>query len=318
MTRCVVLGGAGFIGTALARRLLADGHEVRLVDIVEPDMPFRREVWDGAHGRQIGDLRDRAVVQEALADAEWVFHLAADVGGVGYLAAHDYRPFFNNMTMSMNVLEACQWEGVERLFYSSSSCVYPAHLQTVDGWTSLHEDRDIEYGYPDLMYGREKLMTLRLCERAPFDARVGIFNTIFGPGLKLEGERMKYPAAITVRALEAIREGTPLDIWGNGRQVRGYLHIDDAIEKILRIMRDPYEGPVNVTSREVASCDEIAAMVLDILGRPDIPIRHIEGPTGPMFRWVSNEKWERVYGPDPQRRMRGAYQDFVAWVLEQQ
>jgi nucleoside-diphosphate-sugar epimerase len=98
--------------------------------------------------------------------------------------------------------------------------------------------------------------------------------------------------------------------------VRGYLHIDDAVDKILTIMREPYDGPVNVTSVDVASCNDVAEMVLDILGHPEIPLAHINGPTGPLYRWVSNEKWERTYGPDRQRSMRDAFADFAAWVAD--
>lgn len=308
----VVLGAAGFIGTALTRRLLAEGHDVRVVDRVIPDMPYRREVWDAAES-MVCDLRNLVAAWDAVADADWVFHLAADVGGVGYLARNDYLPFFNNMQMSMNVLQACESRQVGRLFYASSSCVYPVTLQEADHWSALEEVRDIEHGYPDLMYGREKLMTLRLCERAPFDARVGIVNTAFGPGLKLSGERMKYPAAVTVRAIDAVKQGVPLDIWGDGSQVRGYLHVDDAVEKMWRIMSDPYAGPVNITSKEVASCTHVARMVLDILGA-DVPLRYVDGPTGPAHRVVSNRKWEQTYGPDGQRTMRAAYEDFVPWV----
>lgn len=314
---CAVLGAAGFIGSHLTKRLTDAGYEVRAVDIQHPDLPWRRPAWDRATERLISDLRDPVQARDAVAGADWVFHLAADVGGVGYLAAHDYRPFFNNMQMSMNVLDACEAEGVQRSFYASSSCVYPTdwQIKSLARSHGLTED-DIELGYPDLMYGREKLMTLRLCERAPWDARVGILNTVFGPGLKLEGERMKYPAAITVRAIRSVLRDEPLDIWGDGSQVRGYLHVADAVEKIMRIMHDPYDGPVNITSIEIASCNEVAKMVLELLGYPEIALNHIAGPTGPLYRWVSNEKWEKTYGPDPQRTMREAYTDFVAWVQE--
>lgn len=308
-----VLGAAGFIGSNLTRRLLDRGETVRVVDITEPEWADRREVWDSAAERQVADLRDADSVARAVHGSEQVFHLAADVGGVGYLAAHDYRPYFNNMRMSMNILDACETLRVGRLFYASSSCIYPVDLQHPGTLVWLEEDRHVERGPSDLMYGREKLMTLHLCGRAPFDARVGIVNTVFGPGLKLDGERMKYPAAITGKVIRAAQSGQPVDVWGDGTQVRGYLHVDDAVTKILRIMTDPYAGPVNITSMEVASCDNVARMVMDIVGT-EVPIHHVDGPTGPACRQVSNRKWELTYGPDPQRSMREAYEDFVAWV----
>lgn len=311
--RVVVTGAAGFIASRLTERLIADGHHVRVVDHQPPALPWRQRVWDAAAERMTLDLRDPHAGLIAVEHTDWVFHLAATVGGVGFLGKRDYRPFFDNMRMSLNVLDACERWDVERMFYAGSSCTYPVHMQMHHTWRPLCEHH-MEYGHPDLVYGREKLVTTRLCERAPFDARVGIFNTIFGPGLKLTGERMKYPAAVVTRAIDAIAAGVPLEVWGDGSQVRGYLHVDDCIAKVMRIMSEPYDGPVNVTANQVASCDEVARMVLDILGHPDHPITHVRGLTGPMHRQVSNAKWEQTYGPDPQRTTREAFEDFVTWV----
>ena len=208
--RCVVTGAAGFIGHNLCRRLLVDGHEVTALDYMAPESPGRVKVWRECD-RQIVDLRDPHRTTAALEGADWVFHLAANVGGVGYLAHKEWEAYVDNMRMSLNVFEAAKQWDVGRLFFASSSCAFPVELQRFGHTTELEEDVDLETGTPDLMYGREKLMTLRLAEVAPFDARVGLINSAFGPGLAVSGPRMKFPAAITVRALECQRTGQPVD-----------------------------------------------------------------------------------------------------------
>jgi nucleoside-diphosphate-sugar epimerase len=156
-------------------------------------------------------------------------------------------------------------------------------------------------------------MTLRLAEVAPFDARVGLINSAFGPGLAVSGPRMKFPAAVTVRALESQRTGKPLTVWGDGSQVRSYIYIDDVVDKILTVMTEPYQGPVSITTSERVTCAQGAQLVLDLLGL-DVPIEYIDGETGVQARHVSNAKWERIYGPDKSRSFAEGMVDLVEWI----
>jgi nucleoside-diphosphate-sugar epimerase len=310
--RCVVTGAAGFIGHNLCRRLLADGYEVTAVDYTAPESPERLQVWRQCR-RIIADLRDPYKATAALEGAEWVFHMAANVGGVGYLAHKEWDSYLDNMRMSLNVFEAARTWDIGRLFFASSSCAFPVELQQFGHTAELEEDVDLETGTPDLMYGREKLMTLRLAEVAPFDARVGLINSAYGPGLAVSGPRMKFPAAVTARALECRRRGGPLTVWGDGTQVRSYIFVDDVVDKIMTIMTEPYQGPVSITTAERVSCTLGAKIVLDILGL-DAPIEYIAGETGVQARHCSNAKWERVYGPDKCRSFREGMEALVAWM----
>jgi nucleoside-diphosphate-sugar epimerase len=158
------------------------------------------------------DLRDYQNVAFAVNGADIVFHLAADMGGVGYFTSHDYYPFFNNMRMSLNVLEACEKMKVKKLFYSSSACVYPTNIQMDANRVPLLRESDIFPANSDQMYGWEKLMTLMLCERSPVDTRVGIFHTIYGEGQEIEGERVKFPPAVVAKVIEAKKTGKPMRI----------------------------------------------------------------------------------------------------------
>lgn len=295
MARAVVLGGTGFIGSHLVKRLHADGHSV------------------GSTNRG-SDLTKAEVALDRVDGADWVFHLAADLGGVGYLTNRQYHAAAHNARISLNVLDACEKAGVERLFFAASSCIYPTAQQRHDRHAPLHED-DIETGLPDSLYGREKLMTLRLCEQAPFDARVGIIDNVTGPGAKLDPQRSHFPEALVVKAMRAILAGEPLRLWGDGTQVRGYQHIDDLVDKIVRVMTEPYNGPVNLTSPTVASCAEVAATVLDLLDHPNHPVEWIPGPVGVEWREVSDAKWQDCYGDDkPQRSLRDTLADLVDYA----
>lgn len=308
----VVLGGAGFIGSNLASRLEQDGYTVRRVDI--------------RLDRYAHDLRNYVECVRAIGHADVVFHLAADMGGVGYFHRQDYYPFLNNMQITLNVLRAVEDLGVGRLFYASSACAYPtgwqsiratrAHLLTESALECADGGCDgDEFGPPDQMYGREKLMGLRLCERAPFDARVGILHTVYGPGQEREGERMKFPAAVATKALRSRDTGCPLELWGDGTQQRSYLYVDDAVEKILRVtFDDRYDGPVNIGSQGAVSCRQVAELCLELVGA-DVPIvTNPTEPSGVLARDCDNSEWVRRYGQDYDRPLAEGFGQFLAWL----
>src|SRR5690606_23918380 len=223
--------------------------------------------------RSVIDLR-RPGAPAAFGGADWVFHLAANHGGVGFLHHHGPEAYADNTRMSLNVLDACEQAGVDRVFYASSACSYPIARQRPGHAEPLHECR-IGPGEPDGLYGAEKLATLRLCEglaaAGRLDVRVGIFNTVFGPGQTIRGERTKFPPAVVAKALDCRRSGRPLELWGDGTQVRQNIYIDDAIDKVLTVMTEPYAGPVNISGVAAVSCRDVAEMALKLLD-VDVPV----------------------------------------------
>lgn len=315
MVDAVVLGGTGFIGSRLTGHLADLGYEVRCVDFRELDSTRSDDVNKAAE-LIWADLRDPEECRDAIAGARWVFHLAADMGGVGYFHNHDFWPYINNARITMNVLEACDALETERLFYSSSACAYPTDWQTIEGRIPKLGESMLESGYPDQMYGREKLMGLRLCERAPFPARVGIFHTIYGPGQEHEGERMKFPAAVATKTLRAAKTGGPIEIWGNGEQARSYLYIDDALERIMAVMSsEVYEGPVNIGAQGAVTCNEVALVCADLAGITDPELSHTDGgPTGVISRDCDNAKFNNTYGEPEQTTIRDGFAGFMTWL----
>jgi nucleoside-diphosphate-sugar epimerase len=277
----------------MVTRLVADGHSVLAVSHHAPTDPIRRAAWDSAHGREIVDIRNDHL---PLHGVQEVYNFAADMGGVGYFNAHDFWPYLNNSRITFNVLESCVRTGVGRVFMASSACAYPTEGQMTQGVAPLLSEAMLEHGEPDLMYGREKLMVARLAERAPLDARVGILHTVYGIGQECEGERMKFPTAIATKMLKARTTGT-VEIWGNGEQLRSYLWIDDAVDKISALMADPINpGPMNIGRQGAISVRDVALLCADHLGiAPELHYTD-DMPSGVLSRDCDNERFWGRYG----------------------
>lgn len=311
----VVLGGGGFIGSNLVRRLVSAGHDVTAVDV---DFPaFRQAALRGARLRSF-DLRSPAAAHAALSpDVDWVFHLAADMGGVGYFhSPADAGAAMTNGRITLNVLEACAAAGVGRMFYASSACCYPIEEQMAPGTAPLLVEYQAGHGTPDALYGAEKLHGLRLCSKLDF-ARVGILHTVYGPLQEHTGRRMKFPAAVATKALQARQTGR-LELWGDGTQLRSYLYVDDAVDRILTIMSaDVYNGPVNVGATGAVTCREVAEMCLDIAGAHAEIVTNPAEPSGVLARDCSPLKYDRLYGPHTDLPLRDGFRRFIGWLEHQ-
>lgn len=315
----VILGGGGFIGSNLARRYVEMGREVIAVDQAFPD--FRREALAGA-GLAVRDLRVQPQVASVMFPGALVFHLAADMGGVGYFHSEaDWPASLNNARITLNVAEAAGRAGVDRLVYASSACACatePATDWTADdygyyGNRLLHES-DLYWGTPDARYGQEKRNGAHLFTSAPYDARVAILHTVYGPLQEHEGVRMKFPAAVATKALAA-RETGRLEVWGDGTQTRSYLYVDDAVDRLVALAEaDVNPGPIMVGAEGSVSCDEIAHLCLDLAGVPDAEVVHVDGPTGVAARDCDLSRWREVFGEPHQTSYRDGFGSFVEWL----
>lgn len=310
--RVVVLGGGGFIGSNLVRRLVELGADVDAVDIAFPE--FRAEALVGAR-KVHANLLSRDETWRAIRHAGTVFHLAADMGGVGYFHSDaDLGAAMRNGQITLNVLEAVQRLRIERTFYASSACAYPTQFQQNILAAPPLEEGWVGCGTPDACYGAEKLHGLRLVAKVP-GARVGILHTVYGPGQEHEGRRMKFPAAVARKALAARRTGT-LELWGDGKQLRSYHYVDDAVKQILTITSSPdYWGPVNVGAAGAISCRDVAEICLAHAGAPDATITtNPAEPSGVLARDCSTRKYVEHYGAVPGRTYPAGFGAFLDWL----
>src|SRR3984957_5208310 len=264
--RVLVNGAGGFIGGHLVKRLKAEGYWVRATDLKRHDYEE-----PPADEFLVGDLREPGFVEAAVSEIDEVYQLAADMGGAGYIftGEHDAAVMHNSATINLNTLEFGTKAGVKRFFYSSSACIYPAYNQ-MDPDNPKCSEESAYPAAPDSEYGWEKLFSARLyfafMRNHGVDVRVARFHNIFGPEGTWTGGREKAPAAICRKIAEA-PEGGDIEIWGDGKQTRSFLYVDECLEGVRRLMESGFTGPVNIGSEEMVTINQLAALVARIAGK---------------------------------------------------
>lgn len=314
--RALVLGGGGFIGAHLVKRLKREGFWVRAVDLKFPEFATTQ-----ADDFFVGDLRDPLICREAIDQRfDEVYQLAADMGGAGYIFTgdHDAEVMHNSATINLNVVEQCRRRNVQRVFYSSSACMYPEHNQLDPDNPKTAEDSAYPAN-PDSEYGWEKLFSERLylayARNHGMQVRIARFHNIFGPEGTWRGGREKAPAAVCRKVAEA-QDGGEIEIWGDGRQTRSFLYIDECLEGVLRLTRSDFAGPVNIGSEEMVTINQLAEMVIGLSGKR-IGIRNIPGPTGVRGRNSDNRLIAAKLGWQPNRPLREGMARTYDWVQAQ-
>jgi GDP-D-mannose 3', 5'-epimerase len=316
MTKCVLVAGAGgFIGGHLVKRLKKEGFWVRGADL-------KRHEYSESSADEflVGDLCDQAFAKAAVEGIEEVYQLAADMGGAGYIftGEHDAAVMHNSATINLNILEAGRHAGVRKFFYSSSACMYPEYNQLDPDNPKCSEDSAYPAA-PDSEYGWEKLFSERLYlaykRNCGVEVRVARFHNIFGPEGTWSGGREKAPAAICRKVAEA-RDRGAIEIWGDGRQTRSFLYIDECIEGVRRLMDSDFTGPVNIGSEEMVTINKLAEMVIGIAGK-SLSLHHIPGPLGVRGRNSDNRLIREKLGWAPSQPLVEGLRKTYNWISEQ-
>jgi GDP-D-mannose 3',5'-epimerase len=278
MKKVVVLGGGGFIGGHLSRRLKNDGSWVRICDIKRHEFFSASEI---SNEFIVGDLRDPKVVELVIDDSvDEVYQLAADMGGAEYLFSglNDANVMHNSSLINLNVVSECVRKKVKRVFYSSSACIYPEFNQ-MDPLNPNCEESSAYPAEPDSEYGWEKLFSERLFlayhRNFGLEVRIARFHNIFGPYGTWTGGKEKAPAAM-LRKVAEVLDGGEVEVWGNGQQTRSFLYVDECVEAVLRLMNSDFLGPVNIGSEEMVSINKLAEMAAEVAGKT-IKIKNLDG-----------------------------------------
>ncbi|RPF42908.1 nucleoside-diphosphate-sugar epimerase [Thermodesulfitimonas autotrophica] len=312
----LVAGAGGFIGSHLVKRLKKEGFWVRGVDLKYPE--FSETAADDF---VIGDLRDpyfcRSVIDMRFDE---VYQLAADMGGAGFVftGENDADIMHNSALINLNVLDACYKRNVKRIFYSSSACIYPKHNQMDPENPKCAEDSAYPAA-PDSEYGWEKLFSERLYlsyhRNYGMEVRIARYHNIFGPEGTWRGGREKAPAAIC-RKVAMAPDGGEIEIWGDGKQTRSFLYIDECLEGTIKLMRSDFTGPVNIGSEEMVTIDQLAQMIIEISGKK-LSIKHVPGPQGVRGRNSDNRLIREKLGWAPSMPLRKGLEITYAWIKEQ-
>jgi GDP-D-mannose 3', 5'-epimerase len=340
MKTALVLGGGGFIGGHLAKRLKEEGYWVRVVDIKK-----KHEFWDHSvicNEYWDGDLTDPSVVsralwghtQTSLKDTERafdeVYQLAADMGGAGYIftGENDANVMHNSAMINLNVALYAAKYGIKRIFYSSSACMYPEHNQ-LDPNNPNCEESSAYPANPDSEYGWEKLFSERLFlafnRNYGLDCRIARYHNIFGPQGTWTGGKEKAPAAMCRKAAEGDKE---LEVWGTGQQTRSFMYVDECVEATLRLMRqDSFKGPVNIGSEEMVTINQLAQIAIDLSGN-EITIKNIDGqefidkygfkcPLGVKGRNSHNKLYREKIGWESTATLKEGMAKTYEWINKQ-
>jgi GDP-D-mannose 3', 5'-epimerase len=311
----LVNGAGGFIGSHLVKRLKSEGFWVRGADLKRPEYSAT-----AADDFVVGDLRDPQVVAEVMNGIEDVYQLAADMGGAGYIftGEHDAAVMHNSALINLNTLQIGVEAGVKRFFYSSSACIYPEFNQ-MDPDNPVCTESSAYPAGPDSEYGWEKLFSERLylsyMRNYGVQVRIARFHNIFGPDGTWDGGKEKAPAALCRKVAQAPERGE-IEIWGDGKQTRSFLYVDECVEGVRRLMESDFTGPVNIGSEEMVTINQLAELVMDVAGK-ELSIHHIKGPLGVRGRNSDNKLIFEKLGWRPNRPLREGLEKTYAWIANQ-
>lgn len=317
MSRVLVAGAGGALGGHLVKRLLLEGHEVRAVDIKDLDEWW--QVTDASLVWPLADLSQKGVAEAAVDGVDWVFNLAADMGGIQHIYEKEADCAFN-VLITAHLLKASHEAGVRRFCQTSSACAYPTYLQ--EGLPPALKESDAWPAQPDHGYGLEKLFGEKLCEYVTRDyglpTRVARLHNVYGPFSAWRGGREKAPAALCRKVAEARLTGSGrLDIWGDGTASRSFLYVDDFVEGIIRIMNSDYERPVNLGSEEVVSINQLADVIEEIAGTNLTRVYDTTAPRGVQGRNSDNTLLRHVTGWEPPTSLREGLEKLYPWVEQE-
>ena len=312
--RILVTGAGGFIGHHLVKRLKADGHWVRGVDIKEPEYEAT-----AADDFQLLDLRLWENCLEATKDIDQVYNLAADMGGIGYITAFMADISRNNILINAHMLEASRTNAVKRFLFSSSACVYAQNKQKSADVTPLKEE-DAHPADPEPGYGWEKLFTEKLCEYYAhdygFETRTVRFHNVYGPLGTYDGGREKSPAAIS-RKIALAEDGGEIEVWGDGRQTRSYMYVDDCVEGLIRLMASDFREPLNLGTDELISINGLVDLIAGIAGKTISKRHDLTKAQGVRGRNSDNSLLRKVLGWEPSISLREGLEKTYPWIEAQ-
>jgi GDP-D-mannose 3',5'-epimerase len=316
MKKALVCGAGGFIGSHMVKRLKSEGFWVRGVDLKNPEY-----APTAADDFIVGDLREQPVCRRVVdSDLDVIYQFAADMGGAGFVftGEHDADILHNSALINLNMVELAAKHSIPKIFYSSSACMYPEYNQLDPDNPKCSEDSAYPAA-PDSEYGWEKLFSehvyLSFHKNYGLNVRIARYHNVFGPEGSWNDGREKAPAAFC-RKVAQTPDGGEIEMWGDGKQTRSFLYIDECIEATRRLVDSDFTGPVNIGSEEMVSINGLAHMIMDIAGKK-LSIKHIPGPLGVRGRNSDNALYKDKIGWVVSQPLREGLKKSYAWIAGQ-
>lgn len=311
----VVTGGGGFIGGHLVARLRNMGFKrLRSVDVKPFDQWFQK--FPDVDNRQL-DLQEKAACDEACTGADYVFNLAADMGGIGFIETNKAACMLS-VLINTHMLLAARDHGVKRYLYTSSACVY-AHDKQTDVQNPGLKESDAYPAQPEDGYGWEKLFSERMCRHFTEDfglpTRVIRYHNVYGPHGCWDGGREKAPAAMCRKVIKGwLANDHRMEIWGDGEQTRSFMYVDDCIEGTLRIMESDITEPINLGSEQMVTINQLVDIVENIAGVTMQRSYNMNAPKGVRGRNSENTMIRAKLGWEPSIRLEEGLKPTFEWI----
>lgn len=314
----VVCGGGGFIGGHLVADLLKEGHtNIRSVDLKPFDEWY--QLFPNVENLQL-DLQEKEACERALKGSSVVYNLAADMGGMGFIE-NNRALCMLSVLINTHLLMAAKDAKVSRFFYASSACVYAADKQTSPDVIALKES-DAYPAMPEDGYGWEKLFSERMCRHFREDfgltTRVARYHNVYGPHGTYKGGREKAPAAMCRKVIEAKISGKhEIEIWGDGKQTRSFMYIDDCLKGTKAILNSDILEPINLGSSELVTINGLVDIVEDIAGIKLKRTYKLDAPKGVNGRNSDNTIIKKYLGWEPSIRLRDGMERTYRWIYDE-
>jgi len=316
--KVLVAGGAGLIGSHIARTLVHKGAVVTVADNLSSGSRKNFEDFKNKIEFVSADLRSEDNCMKLSKGKDYVFQLAANMGGIGYITAVGADIMRDNILINVNMVNSAFKNKVKEYFYSSSACVYPEYRQKDAAVTPLKESDAIPAD-PDQFYGWEKLATEKLCEAYQKDygmnIRMARFHNVYGEVFTaFDKDKGKAPCHIIMKALRYPQDEFVL--WGDGKQTRSFLYIDDCVEGVLKLMDSDYMKPVNIGSDRLVTIDELAQIIIKISGK-NIEIKHdLSKPQGVRGRNADITLVKKEVGWEPKVSLEEGLRRTYEWAKQ--
>ena len=262
--KCLIAGAGGFIGGHLMKRLQLDGHEIICADI----KPISSWFQVSNKNKNVSlDLKDFKNCLQVCDGVDYIFNLACNMGGMGYIENNKAECMLS-VLINTNLLRAGLQNKISKYYFSSSACVYNASKQN-DTFIDGLKEEDAYPAMPEDGYGWEKLFSERMCrhfyEDFGLDVRIGRYHNIYGPEGTYDGGREKAPAALCRKIINAkLKKEKNIEVWGDGKQTRSFLYIDDCIEATMSVFDSDFTDVFNIGSEEQVSINQMIGKIEEI------------------------------------------------------
>ena len=315
--KILIVGAGGFIGGHLVKRLMDDGNYIVATDIKPKEYWFQE--FENAENHFSMDMKDISNCRKVTKNIDYVFNMACNMGGMGFIE-NNKAECMQSVLINTNLLISCKEDGIKKYFFSSSACAYNKSKQQDVFIEGLKEEEDAYPADPEDGYGWEKLFSERMCrhfmEDYGLEVRVARYHNIYGPFGTFDGGREKAPAALCRKVIRAKKNNeNKIEVWGDGKQTRTFLYIDDCIEGTLRLFESDYSEPVNIGSDEQVSINQMIEIIEEISGIKKLKRSYqLDKPKGVRGRSSNNDLVKKVLNWSFKVKLRDGLKKTYNWI----